>query len=423
MRLRRLRHAREGNTGVGQARIAGLGRRLMDCRLDRRGRSAVNAGSRLCTMCPEPMTPGGCRVKPSESPADNVPEAASPFPPAFRWEASPPEASTPVISAAAVDVPYDNPAETTQVFHSGDIGNVERTYMGDPGPSYQQGPDEAGDLFQPAGTPPSQPTTMPDDSSAPPWASSAQPLIAEQQSAWLRQGPEVFHAPATAPRSKQLIGLAVLGIVVMGLLGATLGYFLTARSPDRTDLGQLAGPQPTAAAQDLPSPPPPLPAPANTTHALIDPPGQTRGGGGQFDLPRLLAEDPKPLQPAIVDVLKAGGMTDGVLKTTTTGTTTIGMFALTMPDERTATSVAQTIATAQLEGGLKADNNRALRGVAVMGSVPGSQSTAYRAVYVLYNRTIYVEVFGTNRDAVLTTFDAVLAQQVTYAPPTVRVAR
>jgi hypothetical protein len=114
-------------------------------------------------------------------------------------------------------------------------------------------------------------------------------------------------------------------------------------------------------------------------------------------------------------------MTDGVLKATTTGGTTVGLFALTMPDQQTATTVAQDIATAQLDGGLKADDNRALQGMAVMASAPGEGSATYRAVYVLYNRAIFVDVSGSNREAVQATFDALVKQQVTHAPPTVRV--
>jgi hypothetical protein len=331
-------------------------------------------------------------VKPNESPAEGAPEAASPFLPAFRWEASPPESPT------------------------------------QQSPSYQQRPDEAGDLFQPGRASYDQGASTSGGSLAPPWAGSDLPPIAEQpiadqQSAWLRQGPEVFQAPATPSRSKQIIGIAVLGIVVLGLLGSAVAYFLTRHSPERTGLDQFAAPQQTVAPRDLPAPPPPLPAPVDTTHALIDPPGQTRGGGGLFDLPQLLAENPKRLQPAIVKALEAGGMTDGVLKTTTVGDTTIGMFALTMPTQQAAATVAETIATAQLDGGLKADNNRALQGMTVMGSVPGSQPTAYRAIYVLYNRTIYVEVFGLNRDDVLATFDVLIKQQVMHAPPTVQSGR
>jgi hypothetical protein len=58
--------------------------------------------------------------------------------------------------------------------------------------------------------------------------------------------------------------------------------------------------------------------------------------------------------------------------------------------------------------------------LAVLGSAPGSRTIVYRGVYVLYNRAIFFEVFGSDYDAVLATFDSVLSQQATYAPPTVR---
>jgi hypothetical protein len=66
----------------------------------------------------------------------------------------------------------------------------------------------------------------------------------------------------------------------------------------------------------------------------------------------------------------------------------IGLFALTLPDQQAATTAALAITTAQLDGGPKPDDKRALQSVAVMGSAPGQNSTAYRAIYVLYNRAI-----------------------------------
>ncbi|MGH3694696.1 MAG: hypothetical protein ACRDRX_12055 [Pseudonocardiaceae bacterium] len=321
---------------------------------------------------------------------DGAPEAASPFPPAFRWETAAQDAPTQTMAAIGRERAQDDPAQSH-------------------------------DLFQPVDNPRDEPVGWPAEQPISEQPISEQP-ISEQQSAWLRQGPEVFPVSATQPRSKQLIGIVVLAFVVLGLVGAMVAYLLTA-GPGRSGEEQIAAAQPTEPGRELPLPPAPLPPPVDTTQALIDPPGQTRGGGGRFDLPQLLAESPRRLRPSTVTVLQVGGMSDGVLKTTTTGGTTIGMFALTLPDQQAATTVAQTITTEQLAGGLKADTNRALQGMTVMGSLPGSQTTVYRAVYVLYNRTIYVEVFGSNRDAVLSTFDALIRQQVTHAPPTVRVSR
>lgn len=298
-------------------------------------------------------------------------------------------------------------------------------------PSYQQPSGPVQDLFQPVDKPIDRPVekqvnVAPEgarDGSAPPWADSDLPPIAEQQDAWMRQGSEAFHAPAAnPPRSKQILGIAVLAIVVLGLVGATVAYFLTASSPDQTGDAQIAASQPAAPARDLPAPPAPLPAPVDTASALVEPPGRPRGGGGLFDLPKL--ESANLLPPPILNTLGGGGMTDGVLKTTTSGGTTIGMFALTMPDQQVATDVAWTIAAVQRDGGLKPDDDRALQGVAVLGSDLDAASTVvYRAVYVLYNRAIYFEVFGPDRDAVLATFDSLISQQVAHAPPTVWAGR
>jgi hypothetical protein len=253
----------------------------------------------------------------------------------------------------------------------------------------------------------------PDKSAADAAADLFQPIDTAPRKA--TDHPATLQARTPRPWSKPIIG----GAVVLGVVSLTMAYSLTTHPTDRTGLDQVAGPQPTTAATALPAPPAPLPAPAGTAEALTDPPGQSRSGGGLFDLPTL--KDSNLLPPAIQDALQAGGMTEGVLKTTTVGGDTIGLFAFTMPDQQAATTVALRIATTQLDVGLKADDQRAMQGIAVMGSVPGSESTAYRAVYVLYNRAVLVEVFGSNRDAVLTMFDVMLHQQVSHAPPTVRV--
>lgn len=306
-------------------------------------------------------------MDPNELPAGNAaaPDSEAqpnPFPPAFRWETSAAEAPTQVMGAveAGAGVAREDPAQGR-------------------------------DLFQPA------------ERSTPPWAAAPAPP------------PAAATAPVPGkPTSRHILGIAVLAVVVAGLVGAVVGYVATAGHPEGTELG----PPPMVAASDLPAPPPPLPEPVDTDHALIDPPGKPRTGGGPFDLTTLRNAHLLP-QP-IVSALQAGGMSDGVLKTTTRGGTTIGMFALTMPDQPAATAVAQTIITVQREGGLSVERTRALQGVAVLGSAPTSETTVYRAVYVLYHRVIYFEVFGTDRDAVLTTFDELMKAQLTHAPPTVR---
>lgn len=444
----------------------------------------------LCTMCPDPLTPdpltpdplthgGGAVTLPNElrqldddlaagrlSPEDyrrrrdelqqagirqdangaagSAPQQASPFPPAFRWETSPPEPTTQVMQAVPRNTFGGDSAEITQVVRTGDVQDSERTQVVAPAPSYQaspsyqQRPGEVQDLFRPVDTSNSAVGNLAFDNSAPPWAGSdlppiAEQPIAEQQSMWMRQGPEVFETPAMQTRSKLIIGIAILAVLVVGLVGAGLAYVLSSNSPnqiastpDHPNQPQLAqpnqpqpvGPQPASAPRQLPAPPAPSPAPEDTQQALIDPPGQSRGGGGLLDLPRLASGNLVPRQ--ILNALRAGAMTDGVLKTTTVGDNTIGMFAFALRDEQAATDVVKTIATVQRDGGLTVDDTRAQQGLAVLGTGPGASSTVYRAAYVLYDRAIFVEVFGPDRDSVLSTFDAVVNQQLTYAPPTVR---
>ncbi|HEY6425510.1 MAG TPA: hypothetical protein VIY28_20165 [Pseudonocardiaceae bacterium] len=343
-------------------------------------------------------------------------QPANPFPPPFSWDGTPPEASTQVMSAVPRNT--NDPADTTQVVRTGDVQDSDRTQVvpgqqgGRPAPSYQQG--QVKDLFQPL------------DNSAPPWASSDLPPIADQQSAWMRQGPEVFATPAMQSRSKQIVGIAVVAVLVLGLAVAGVAYSLSKGSPNQASTVPLAHQpnqpnQPNEPERVLPAPPPPRAAPVDTTQALIDPPGQTRGGGGLLDLP--LVESGKLVPRPILSALRAGGMTDGVLKTTTEGANTIGMFAFTLRNEQAATGVANTIVSVQRDGGLKDDGNRAQQGVTVLGTDPSSPSTVYRAVYVLYNRVIFFETMGPDREAVQATFDSLIRQQVTYAPPTVRALR
>jgi hypothetical protein len=304
------------------------------------------------------------------------------------------------MRAVKPDTAQVDPAEATQVLRTS--------------PAYQRQRPEVGDLFQPA-QPPRRDHRDNSDSSAPPWADTTAPPLAEQQSEWLRQGSAGFTTPARQSRSTQVIGITVLSVVVLGLVGATVAYSLTS-GPGRADSDQIAASQPSTAPRDLPAPPAQLPEPGDTADALIDPPGQIRGNG-PFDLAQLSTD---LLPSPILDALHVGAMTGGAFKGTTVGANDIGMFALTMPDQRAAAKVAGTIVSTEASGGLKADNTRAQQGVAVMGSVPGSADPVYRAVYVLYKRVIFFEVRGKNRDEVLATFDALLKEQVNHAPPTVR---
>jgi hypothetical protein len=161
---------------------------------------------------------------PNESPTDGAPEPASPFPPAFRWETSTQEAPTQVIGAIGRDTAFRDASL-----------------------------DE------------------PSESSTPPWADSDPPPIAEAQSDWLRLGPEVFQGAAPQSRSKQTIGIAVLVVVVLGLAGAAVAYFLAGGSSNRT--GQITAPPATTAPRVQPVlPSAPAAAPPETAATPVLPP-------------------------------------------------------------------------------------------------------------------------------------------------------
>jgi len=92
---------------------------------------------------------------------------------------------------------------------------------------------------------------------------------ADQQSVWLSQGPEVFHAPVRRSGSKRIIGISALAVVVAGLVGTTVVYFLVGGSPDRSGSGQITAPPTTAAPHARPVlPSVPVSAPPVTTPAV-----------------------------------------------------------------------------------------------------------------------------------------------------------
>lgn len=176
---------------------------------------------------------------PSESRTDGAPETASPFPPAFRWETSTQEAPTQVMGAVGRDTALEEPAEQPPT-----------------------------DPPLPVGTPLGRLS----DSSAPPWVGSDPPPIAEQQSEWLRLGPEEFQSQAPPSRTKRIIGIAVLAVVVLGLAVAAVLHSPAGGSPNRTGSNQITAP-PTAAPSAQPVlPTVPAAAPPVTPDAPVTAP-------------------------------------------------------------------------------------------------------------------------------------------------------
>lgn len=394
-------------------------------------------------------------------PTDDVtPRAASrdPFPPPFRWERSsdePTDVFLPVAAHQQANSSTDTPDTTTrdtttrdttapdstapdstQVVRGDNEEDSERTQVVPQVKPFNSvvarlhhvtdGRDEESDLKQEA-------SGGHGDASMPPWVVPQPPpltpiLSPSPSDPPARQEPD-FLATTTQHRTKPMVGIAVLVLLLLGLIASALGYFLSQDLPNEaTSTGQAQQPQPapapattttTTTTEEPPTPSPPSPEPATTSDAVIEPPGQPRQGGGTFGLARVRTD--ALVSPAVATALGRADMTEGVLKTTTRGDTTIAVFAFAVRDEQAATEVVESIVTEQRDGGLGDDNSRTLPGVTVLGTPEATDGTVYyRAVYVLYGHAILIEVSGPDRTAVLVNFDSVLDRQLTHAPPTVR---
>jgi hypothetical protein len=325
-------------------------------------------------------------------------------------------------------------AEATQVVSSADMGG-ERTQVVQPwqqqhpnSPSHgfaqpmQQQPGQYGQQSPAGGFPAPQqnPWDAAPQNVSPPWGGSEFPSMAPSNNAeWISQGPESFQTQPSGKGKK--IAFAALGLVVLVGLGFGV-WALFIKDSGSTPVAQQTTsqqqPPPLPSTKPLPEPPAAKPEPSDNTSALVTPAGKTRVGGGTFDIPKLEAS--KFLPATVIERLKSEGMTEGLLKTSTDGDVTLALYALEMPNAQATKPVAQEYANAQQEGGVTAARDLSLHGVPVFATPDGGQQSVYRAVYVLYNRVIIVEAFGSDQAAALDSFKTLLNAQVQKSPPTER---
>jgi hypothetical protein len=319
--------------------------------------------------------------------------------------------------------PQQPSPEATQIVSAADTG-AERTQVVSswqtqqpPQVDYQQ--PHTGQPSPPSGFPPPQQSwNAPHDDASPPWGGSEFPPIAPpRNSDWVAQGPETFSSSKSSGKGR-VIAFSLLGLVVLAGLGVGVWLlFVRNAGPDTPVAAPTnAQPAPAPTLKPLPAPPAPNPEPRDNSSALVDPPGTTRNGGGEFDIAKLKTS--KLLPASVISALEQGGMTSGLLKPSTDGGTTFGLYALSLPDARGAALVAQAYATAQRTGGLPESRDLSMQGVPVYATTSGDG--VYRAVYILYNRVVIVEAFGSDRAAAQSTFTTLLANQVQTAPPTQR---
>ncbi|GAA4543262.1 DUF1707 domain-containing protein [Amycolatopsis samaneae] len=326
-------------------------------------------------------------------------------------------------------------SEATQVVSAADAASAERTQAVAPWQMQQhqqQRPQSPAGGFQqpnlqspPGGFPPPQQQpgpawNAPQNDVSPPWGGSDfPPLAPTSNSDWVSQGPESFQTTPSSGKGKK-IAIAVVAVVVLAGAGvgawALFGNDSGGSNPPVAQSSSQPPAPPTSKA--LPEPPAAKPEPASNEATLTDLPGTPRNGGGAFDLAKL--QSGKLLSDSVTQRLKEGGMTEGLLKTNTDDSVTLGLYALAMPDTQSASKVAIEYANAQQEGGLPLDKTLSLRGVQVYASPNGAEQSVFRAVYVVYGRTVIVESYGANRASALKDFQTVLNAQIAKAPPTQR---
>jgi len=239
---------------------------------------------------------------------------------------------------------------------------------------------------------------------------------------WVSQGPEQPSPPWVAGNGR-IVGYAVAAAVLVAVVLVALLRDDTpvsagaSTSTSSTSLPPLVEQRPSGLAV-MPEPPVVRPEPGDNAAALVDPPGQARGGGGAFDTATLAVK--KLLPDTVTRQLQLDGLVDGMFKTTVDGSVTFSLLALRLPTPQNAVNSAREYGYTQQEGGLLASADLSLHGVPVYSaSAPDGGGFTYRAVYVLYSRVIVVDVAGPG-DAASAAFKAVLDTQVRTAPPTDR---
>lgn len=330
-------------------------------------------------------------------------------------------------------------AEATQIVSAADTGG-ERTQVVQPWqqqhpnspsggfpqpmPQYQQPYSQqspAGGFPAPQQQPPQQqnPWGQPQQDASPPWGGSDFPPVGPSSNAeWISQGPETFQTRPSSGKGKK-IAFGALGLVVLAGLGfGVWALFIKNGDTPVAQPSTSQQPPPVPTTKPLPEPPAAKAEPSDNASALVTPAGQTRAGGGTFDVAKL--ESAKFLPNTVVERLKSGGMTEGLLKTSTDGDVTLGLYALEMPNADATKPVAQEYANAQQEGGLTAARDLSMHGVQVFATPDGGQQAVYRAVYVLYSRVIIVDAYGPDKAATLDSFKTLLTAQVQKSPPTER---
>ncbi|TWF94530.1 hypothetical protein [Saccharopolyspora dendranthemae] len=232
---------------------------------------------------------------------------------------------------------------------------------------------------------------------------------------WMRQGPEVFESAGKPGKGKLIAGLSIGAVLLVVVIVAVIFYFAGGESrPEQETAAPPAPPAPTTT--ELPQPPAAKAPPATTQEVLVAANGPAHPWAGLLDLPNLQGAKGGLLQPkAVLDTAFQNGLAEGWFNGTEGVQPKTTLLALKMPDANAAQTAADKYLAAQQ--GLSEVEDLSYQGVSVV-----SAGATFRTAYVAHNYAVIIDVSGPpeQKDAAAQAFKAVLDQQLTQTPPTVR---
>lgn len=386
-----------------------------------------------------------------QTPGQQDPAGQNPFPPAFQWgggagghpqgqpvQGQPPQAQPPQGQPVQGQPPQAQPPQAGSDSGDGDSNSTQVVNVNQlpPTASPPQGTPQQphppyGWTHQPPQAPAPQP--WPDqaawgpqqswgtpDNQGTPWGDSDLPPE-HGDTSWMRQGPEVFESAGGSSKGK-VLGFTIAGALVVALIVVGVFFLLSSGGQTQQKAGggtdQQQPPPPTPTTSKLPEPPATKPAPAKPGEVLIAAPdGPAHPFNGELT-PELLSG---ARSGVLVDEVRKfaldNGMTTGWYRGTdgTKAPVATTLIAVKMPDEATASRLADTYLDAQR--GLATIDELSYRGVQVK-----STGDTFRTAYTSHSWTVVVDVRakkGPGADA-RTLFQDLLTKQLEKMPPTVR---
>jgi hypothetical protein len=333
-----------------------------------------------------------------------APQEGSHFPPPFRWESTPPQASP--TEATQTIRPVSPPdSDSTQVVSN--TQSADRTQVVRDAPRHQ-GPNSGGfpaQYAQQGGGWQQQPPQQQPDNSAP-WAGTEFPPLGGAGNWALKQGPEVF-GDSNGSTGKRI---AVIAAVIVVLAGLGVGAFFLFNHGGGSTRQQAAPPQVTTT--------PPKPK-DDLEVAKLPGTGQDQSGIA-----------------SLTDVINNGLLTnDENAAYLTAGATGVRLVTSTLPNgarlwimtARTASAPAAAtavtkLASLQVRYGMSTYTGTTPPGVQVTEVTPaaGASGTTTIRGHYSHNRTVVrVQVYGPDATTVGKTFDEILAAQLSALPANV----